>query len=312
MERNKNYREQPASIIELNQFRLTRKVLGLSAVAAQVAHPQIAAGVLHHSKFMNNPVQRLLETETYMRLLCHGTDEQKETAAYLINHIHDRVHGTTVLHFQEGDQILERPVQYDAHDDDGKAWVAMTLLMNKFKIGDVMGFQYSEEKYNEYIDEFTSSLAPIGLNIEDFPQTYPALCKEYTQRIAGFDVSEEGKQITKLLIQTAPSLIPGFLGIDNQRLSKMDKTALAALQQVSGLLRNQAQIVTAGFLDENLREKYGMNWGAKEEKIFKLQKFLLKWVGPLMTVHNEVDPEIIQKLEGYRARMLSTPAQTEL
>jgi uncharacterized protein (DUF2236 family) len=107
-------------------WKVNREVIVIAswgrAILLQLAHPAVAAGVHQHSSFrgsLASSVRRLHATVGAMLSLTFGDTEQMITAAAGINMIHDRVRGPLPAGACEA---------YSAHDPELQRWVHAALL----------------------------------------------------------------------------------------------------------------------------------------------------------------------------------------
>jgi uncharacterized protein (DUF2236 family) len=115
---------------------------GSTALLLQVAHPLVAAGVVDHSGFGEDPFQRLRSTLDATLRITFGDTEQAAEAGRGVAAVHRRVRGRLTMaegRFPEG-------TRYDAGDPELAMWVYATLIAT------------SVEAY----ERFVGSLGPDG------------------------------------------------------------------------------------------------------------------------------------------------------
>lgn len=98
---------------------LTQRILVMD-----VAHPQVAAGVDDHSRFLTQPWRRAVVTVDAALRLVFGSTETARGAARQIYATHDRIHGTVAEPPEPG----ATAAAYTAHDAALLTWVWATLV----------------------------------------------------------------------------------------------------------------------------------------------------------------------------------------
>jgi uncharacterized protein (DUF2236 family) len=103
---------------------LTPFLGGGPAVLLQVAHPLVAAGVVHHSDYRRDLWHRLACTLRALYLIAYGTKKEAERAGEVVQAVHANIHGKTQL--QLGCFAPGTP--YSASDPELMLWVHATLV----------------------------------------------------------------------------------------------------------------------------------------------------------------------------------------
>lgn len=132
---------------------------GLRALLIQAAHPEVVAGVEHHSRYRDDPMGRLSRTSAYVTATTFGARAEVEAAVRQVKRAHAFVKG-----------ISSRGITYDAADAGQSAWVHNALTDS---------FLTANQRYSEFpltiveADRFVEEQSWIGalLGAEPLPTT---------------------------------------------------------------------------------------------------------------------------------------------
>jgi uncharacterized protein (DUF2236 family) len=150
------------------------------ALALQLGHPTIAAGVRDHSSFATDPWGRFFGTVDFVNLLVYGKPEQVATATHNLRTMHARIRGTDA----HGNK-------YAALDPAAYAWVHATLGDAIVRGHHVFGTAFTTEEKDEFWQEWLGLGAPMG--VRDLPESWPAF--EAYRRAMIEDVLEYSEMI---------------------------------------------------------------------------------------------------------------------
>jgi uncharacterized protein (DUF2236 family) len=219
------------------------------AILLQLAHPSVAAGVHHHSSFrgsLRSSFTRLHSTIGAMLSIAFGDTEQMISAAAGINLIHDRVRGPV----EDGGRG-----SYSAHDPGLQRWVHATLL-------------------------------------ESIPLTYELLIGPMTARERD-RYCAEAAIMEPLLGMPAGSLPRDSEQLDRYMREMLDSGSLVVTDTSRALARavlypprwwmawpafRAMQLLTIGTLPPAIRDAYGFEWGARDQRAFA------RWMTVMRTV----------------------------
>ena len=139
------------------------------ALALQLGHPTIAAGVRDHSSFAQDPWRRFFGTVDFVNLLVYGTPEQTARATRNLRAMHARIRGTDA-----------HGHAYRALDRDAYAWVHATLAEAIVRGHHVFGTELRAEEKDEFWREWLALGAQLGVRDGDLPESWEGL-RSYVQ-----------------------------------------------------------------------------------------------------------------------------------
>lgn len=228
----------------VNAERLT--LLGWGrAILLQFAHPLVAAGVYHHSRFRDSPaaaLTRLHHTVRAMLALTFGDEERRAAAVEGIRAIHRRVHG----------RLLE-PVgpwpagtPYSAEDPELVLWVHATLMDSVPLAYDAVRPPLTPEERDAYCAEAAVLAIDLGARAADVPTTWQGVQDYMTWVYASgmLAVGREAREIGQAMLSSPIVRYTPFLG--------------AAVR-----------LTTLGWLPPAIRDGYGFAWSASDQRRFE-------------------------------------------
>jgi uncharacterized protein (DUF2236 family) len=231
----------PLSVTQrINAERLV--ILGWSrAILMQLAHPLIAAGVLHHSSFRGDVVQaavRLHHTVRAMLALTFGDEPQRETVLSRIRGIHRIVNGTlagAVGPFPPG-------TRYSAEDPALLLWVHATLADSSADIYQRVIGPLAEGELDAFCEESARVLHELGGDPATTPRTWRAM-RGYisaVQNSGALVVADDTRALGRAVLAPHAGGLP---------------------LPLTGLQR----LVTVGLLPASIRDAYGFDWDARHD-----------------------------------------------
>lgn len=229
-------------------WRVNREMLtalsGGRALALELAHPLIAAGVAEHSRFQKNAWRRLYRTMKVMNGLAFGGADEARAALRYFHQCHARVRG--VLPRPEG--VFPSDTEYSAQNPSLRFWVLATLIDSALVAYEHFVAPLTlTEKRAYYLDSQKFAHA-FGIPFSFVPDTYEEFAA-YMQNMLTGEILHVG--------ETAQALVQALL-------SQRGLRGLARLMQFCG----------AAMLPEKLREAYGVAWNEKQQMRFeKMAKF---------------------------------------
>jgi uncharacterized protein (DUF2236 family) len=217
------------------------------AILLQMAHPAVAAGINNHSAFrgsLRSGVQRMRSTVSAMLSLTFGDTEQMIAAAARINAIHDRVRGPM------GEGASER---YSAHDPELQRWVHATLLESIPLTYQLLVGPLSVHERDRYCAESAIMEPLLGMPDGWLPRDAAQLDSYIRDTLAGG---------TLVVTDTSRALARAVL--------------YPPRWHVAWPAFRATQLLTLGSLPPALREAYGFEWRAHDERAFARWTALLR------------------------------------
>jgi uncharacterized protein (DUF2236 family) len=246
--RSEHVRPGPGSVTwKINRERIVVAGWG-RAILLQLAHPAVAAGVHHHSSFrgsLRSSVRRLHSTVGAMLSITFGDTEQLIAAAAGINAIHDRVRGRVCDGSRE---------TYSAHDPDLQRWVHVSLVESiQLTYERLIGPLAAGER-DDYCSEASIMEPLLGMPAGWLPRTSAGLDACIDDTLTG------GRLV---VTETSRALARAVLYPPNWHL------AWPAFRPM--------QLLTIGSLPPSIRQAYGFDWRARDERA------LARWTSVVRT-----------------------------
>jgi uncharacterized protein (DUF2236 family) len=245
------------------------------AILLQLAHPAVAAGVHHHSSFRGSllsSVRRFQSTVGAMLSLTFGDTEQMITAAARINAIHDRVRG----------RVEGAGETYSAHDPDLQRWVHATLLDSIPLTYERLVGPLTLRERDRYCEEGAIMEPLLGMPAGWLPRDSAQLDTYMREMLAGgrIAVTDTSRMVARAVLYPPQwyAAWPAFRPL---------------------------QLLTIGSLPESIRQAYGFEWRAREERA------CARWTAFLRTSLRLLPPLARQWPVARRRRLLHLPLQPD-
>ena len=219
------------------------------AILLQLAHPAVAAGVHDHSSFrgsLRSSVRRLHSTVGAMLSITFGDTEQMIAAAAAVNLIHDRVSGRV----RDGGGGT-----YSAHDPHLQRWVHATLL-------DSIPLTYEQ------------LVGPLALHERDRYCVEAAIMEPLLGMPAGW-LPRDSAQVDGYMREM---LAGGNLVVTDTSRALARAMLYPPRWYVAWPAFRAMQLLTIGSLPPSLRQAYGFEWRARDERA------LARWIAVIRTV----------------------------
>jgi uncharacterized protein (DUF2236 family) len=204
---------------------------GGRALLMQLAHPKVAAGVDEHSDFRIRPIHRLRRTIRMTMAIVFGDRETATAAARAVNRAHGRVRGD----------------DYHALEPDLLLWVHATLVDSALVTYETFVRPLPARDRDVFYQESKRLGELLGIPLERFPATHDDFSAYIEGMMSGGPVKVEPRalDLARQVLRPRLRLLPGGAMIP-------------------------FEIVTAGLLPATLRDQYGLAWGSRQERVFRL------------------------------------------
>ena len=249
---------------------------GGRAALLQIAHPQVAQAISHHSKTRDDPYGRFQRTFRQVFPMVWGSLDQALAAARAVHRVHQRIHGR----FQEDVGRHRRGDPYDATDRSALLWVHATLWESSIAMHETLLGPLAAGAKERYYQETTRFAGLFGLDRDELPADWTAFLA-YHRRMWESD---------ELAVGAVGREIAGYL------FSSSDPV----LEPAAGWLR----MLTAGLLPDPVRARFGLQFGAAERRAFERSVRLLRaWLPRLPARLRYVPPyfEARRRIAGHQA-----------
>jgi uncharacterized protein (DUF2236 family) len=224
---------------------------GGRALILQVAHPQVAAGVVQHSNYREAPWRRLYRTIEVSSRIVFGERHQATEAGAGLRRVHRGVEGRD-----------DRGKRYRALDPALLMWVHATLVDTSLLIYHRYVKRLREEEMARYYEEMKPVAEAYGIPGEKQPADWRAF-RDYWD---GMLLS--GLEVTGTTRDVADSVLNPDLPLLAQA------PAIPALQAI--------RLVTVGTLPESLREQLELPWGPLRERLLAASQTTIRRLLPLL------------------------------
>lgn len=232
-------------------WRVNREAVLLAgggrALALQVSHPSVAAGVEQHSNYDTDPWGRLYRTLDLTTKITFGVPDTADRAAGQLRAAHRRVHGTRA----DG-------VAYDARDPDLLLWVWATLVdsallvytryVRPLKIADVHRYYGEQQRF----------AVACGVPEGHWPDTYSDFMDYFHATVEDvLHPTEDSRRI-----------------VDAVMHPKVPLPARPAIELLN--------LATTGLMPPVLRERLGLTWGPNRERLLVASTAAIRRTLPLL------------------------------
>ncbi len=175
---------------------------GLRGLLIQAAHPEVVAGVSHHSRFRDDPLGRLSRTSAYVTATTYGAKPEVEQAVRIVRGMHAKVNG-----------VSSRGRPYSASDPAHAAWVHNALADSFLAANQAFG---GRRLTPEQSDLFVAEQTRIGalLDAQPLPDTAESL-RSWVVNHPDIGPSAEMEEVVQFLVNPplSPAVKVGYLAL---------------------------------------------------------------------------------------------------
>lgn len=228
------------------------------ALALQVSHPTVGAGVREHSNFKEDPWGRLMRTLDFTTLLVYGEPKAAVNTGRNVREMHKRIKG-----------VKPDGSRYSALEPDAYAWVHATLIE-----GIVLGHTrfiapLSRPTIECMYAEWRELGRLLGVRDSDLPPDWNGFRVYFDRTVAErLEDNDVVHDVLELMSQPTPPPIP-LLAKPAFRLARRPLARIQAL-------------ATSGLLPPLLRERLGLRWTRAQELELSALAAASRAAGPLL------------------------------
>jgi uncharacterized protein (DUF2236 family) len=229
------------------------------ALALQVGHPTIAAGVREHSDYSADPWGRFFRTADFVLLLAYGDAATVEQLGADLRRQHATIRGTA----PDG-------ARYSALEPSAYAWVHATLGIAIVRGHDVMGTTFTVDERERFWQEWLLLGDVLHVRREHLPASWAGV-GGYVQAmiddvLVDNDVVQEVKRAADRVTGSSP-------------VRWLPRRVWNTTSRPAGPM---LRLLGNGMLPPELRERYGMRWTARDERVFRAWCRASKAAGPVL------------------------------
>ncbi|MEY2473156.1 MAG: hypothetical protein QOK28_2485 [Actinomycetota bacterium] len=215
------------------------------ALALQIGHPTVAAGVRDHSNFTVDPWGRFFGTVDFVNLLVYGSPEQTAAATRNLRAMHARIRGTDA-HGQK----------YSALEPHAYAWVHATLAEALVRGHRIFGSPFTRDEKEQFWREWLELGHLLGVRDGDLPPTWSEL-QVYVQHTIEHVL--EYNELVDVVQNTASHATGG---------SPLRWLPPRAWAMAGVPLGRYVAFLGRGTMGRELRAKYRIAWGPRQQRTF--------------------------------------------
>lgn len=204
---------------------------GGRALLMQLAHPKVAAGVDEHSDFRTRPMYRLRRTIKLTMAIVFGDRETALAAARTVNKVHGHVRGAA----------------YRALDPDLLLWVHATLVDTALATYETFVRRLSGDEREDFYQQMKLLGEMLRVPHDRFPQSFDDFTRYVDTMLTDgtLRAGRQGMELSKLVLRPRLLRLPGRVFLP-------------------------WEVITTGLLPQQLRDQYGLAWGGRQERLYRL------------------------------------------
>ena len=232
---------------------------GPRALLLQIAHPLVAAGVMQHSQFREDPWARLSGTlKSYLRIV-YGSAPAARDEIRRLHELHRGIRGDAT----DGEARERHGRRYSALDPSLSLWVHATLVDSTLRAYDAWIERLSPAERARYYEETLPVGRAFGIPASLLPPDIDAF-DDYVAAMLGPDgpvrVGDDARELADAILH--PPLGPAVAAA-GPLLARAAPLMDAIPTRAYGWLFWPS----IGLLPTNVREGYGLAWGIRQRAV---------------------------------------------
>jgi uncharacterized protein (DUF2236 family) len=242
---------------------------GGRALLMQAAHPLVAAGIVGHSRYAEEPWRRLARTMLALYTVVHGTKADAERVSQRVRSVHATVRGRIPARMGE----LAARTEYSALDPKLQLWVHSTLVDTGLVMHETFVSPLEAAEQEAFYDEMKVVARVFGVPARILPPTL-ADFRAYQR-----DCVERGEVVVTDAARAVAATV-------------LDPPVPRALRPAVRVLN----LATVGLLPWDLREQYGLPWSRAREALLRSSAASVRRGLPLLPARVRLlDPEDLER-----------------
>jgi len=254
-------------------WRLNREAMlllgaGPRALLLQIAHPSVAAGVNEHSDFRSDPWRRLSATLRSYLTIVYGTTHAARTEIRRLNALHRGISGPG----------------YSARDPELSLWVHATLIDSTIVAYDAWIEPMSRDRRAAFYAETRPIGRALGVPERLLPRDLDAF-ETYVASMLGssgpIEVSDVARELGQAVLRPPLAPLAPLLPFGAMTRPLLARVPLA--------MYSWTLLPAVGLLPADIREGYGLPWGARE-------RLVAQWLVTIWRAWRPVMPEAFRQM----------------
>jgi uncharacterized protein (DUF2236 family) len=221
------------------------------ALLAQAAHPCVAAGIVGHSRYEQEPWRRLGRTMSAVYTVVFGTEQEADRAARHVRAVHRRVSGR--LHESVG--RFPAGTTYSALDPDLATWVHATMVENALAMYELLVGPLSAADEEAFWEDMKAVADTFGVPRSALPRHAQDFRAYWREMLAGdvLAVGSDARKVAAVVLAlrvppplrparrvfralTVTTLAPELRALYGIRVSRRDRVLAASAPALRGVL----------------------------------------------------------------------------
>lgn len=242
---------------------------GGRALLMQAAHPLVAAGIVGHSRYREEPWRRLARTMVALYTVVHGSRAEADRVGLAVGAVHRAVNGR-----------LSRPLgpypagtRYSALDPALQMWVHATLVDTGLVMFETFVGRLDRGERERFYADMKVVAEVFGVPRATIPRTFIEF-RDYMEGCLSSRevvVSDPARAVAEVVLRPP-----------------LPRALLPAVRTVN--------LATIGLLPPMLREQYGFRWSRADEAVLRASAAGVRRLLPLLPSSLRVlDPEDLRR-----------------